>query len=81
MIIQFVSEVAIVSGITAAISVFIGLFFGLIVLIKSIKTKQFLIFNFFLCIVFTLSPWFPSGLGLYIGKLRERLYPIKFMCS
>ncbi|MHA1191786.1 MAG: hypothetical protein ACTSP9_05755 [Promethearchaeota archaeon] len=63
MINQTLSELAIISGFTAAISVFIGIFFGLIVLIKYLKTKQFLIFNFFLCIVFTLSPWYPSGLG------------------
>jgi len=69
MITQFVSEIAIVSGFTAAISVFIGLFFGLIVLLKSIKTKEFLIFNFFLCIVFTLSPWFPSGLGFLYWQI------------
>ena len=72
MIIQL-SDLAIISGFSAAISVFIGLFFGLIVLIKSIKTKQFLIFNFFLCIVFTLSPWYPSGLGFLYWQVTGEL--------
>ena len=30
---------------------------------KYFKTKQVLIFNFFLFIIFTSSPWYPSGLG------------------
>ncbi len=56
-------ELAQLSGFTALLSVCIGFFFGFIVLIKSIKVKDILVFNFFLCIIFTLSPWYPSGLG------------------
>jgi len=63
MYFQVLSELGKLSGFTAMINVGIGFFFGTIVLIKSIKTKQGLIFNFFLCIIFTLSPWYPSGLG------------------
>ncbi|MHA1105073.1 MAG: hypothetical protein ACTSPN_05045 [Promethearchaeota archaeon] len=73
MMIQSLSELAIISGFTAAISVFIGFFFGLVVLIKYFKTKQFLIFNFFLCIVFTLSPWFPSGLGYLYWQITGEI--------
>jgi hypothetical protein len=60
---QVLSEMAKISGITAFLSVILGYILGFQVLIKYIKTKQFLILNFFFCIIFTLSPWYPSGLG------------------
>ena len=63
MYFQVLSEAAKISGLIALISVSITTFLGLIVLIKYFKTRQFLIFNFFLCIIFTSSPWYPSGLG------------------
>jgi len=63
MFFQVLSDLAKVSGLTALIAVLIGFLLGFIVLIKYFKTKQVLIFNFFLCIIFTLSPWYPSGLG------------------
>ena len=63
MFFQVLSDLAKISGVTALISVLIGFLLGFIVLIKYFKTKQVLIFNFFLCIIFTLSPWYPSGLG------------------
>jgi hypothetical protein len=65
MFLQVLSELAKISGLTALISVSIGFLLGFIVLIKFFKTKQVLIFNFFLCIIFTLSPWYPSGLGYF----------------
>ncbi len=60
---QTYSILAQVSGLTAVISLSIGFLLGAIVLVKAIKTKQRLIFMFFLCIIFTLSPWYPSGGG------------------
>jgi len=63
MFFQVLSELAKVSGLTALISVSITYLLGFIVLIKYFKTRQFLIFNFFLCIIFTASPWYPSGFG------------------
>ena len=68
----FISELAQLSGFTALLSVCIGFFFGFIVLIKSIKVKDLLIFNFFLCIIFTLSPWYPSGLGYVYWLINNR---------
>jgi len=56
-------ELAQISGMTAAISLCIGWLLGGIVLIKALKTKQTMIFMFFLAIIFTLSPWYPSGGG------------------
>jgi len=63
MLTQILSELAQISGLTALIAVLISFLLGFIVLIKYFKTKQVLIFNFFLCIIFTASPWYPSGLG------------------
>jgi len=63
MLFQVLSDLAKISGLTALIAVLLSFLLGFIVLIKFFKTKQFLIFNFFLCIIFTLSPWYPSGLG------------------
>ncbi|MHA1147623.1 MAG: hypothetical protein ACTSR8_05210 [Promethearchaeota archaeon] len=51
------------SGMTAAISLTIGFLLGAIVLSKAIKVKQRILYLFFLCIIFTLSPWYPSGFG------------------
>lgn len=75
MIYQALSELAIISGFTAAIAVFIGFLLALIVLTKYLKTKQVLIFNFFLCTVFTLSPWFPSGLGFLFWLFTGQILP------
>lgn len=66
---QTLSELAKISGLSALINVFIGFFFGTIVLIRSIKLRQGLIFYFFLCIVFTLSPWYSSGFGYLFWSL------------
>jgi len=63
MFFQVLSDLAKISGLTALISVSISFLLGFIVLIKYFKTRQVLIFNFFLCIIFTSSPWYPSGLG------------------
>ncbi|MFW9945759.1 MAG: hypothetical protein ACFFDX_02905 [Candidatus Odinarchaeota archaeon] len=70
----FISELdlAQLSGFTALLSVCIGFFFGFIVLIKSIKVKDLLVFNFFLCIIFTLSPWYPSGLGYVYWLINNK---------
>ena len=63
MFYQVLSDLAQISGLTALIAVSISFLLGFIVLMKYFKTKQVLIFNFFLCIIFTASPWYPSGLG------------------
>jgi len=63
MLFQILSDYAKISGFTALIATILGFILGLIVLIKYFKTKQILIFSFFLCIIFTQSPWFPSSFG------------------
>jgi len=59
------------SGIFGFIAVVIAWFYGIIVLIKYVKTKEKMLFYFFLAIIFTMSPWYPSGLG-YIYWLFTR---------
>ncbi|MFX0001812.1 MAG: hypothetical protein ACFE88_17000 [Candidatus Hermodarchaeota archaeon] len=59
------------SGIFGFIAVIIAWFYGIIVLFKYIKTKEKMLFYFFLAIIFTMSPWYPSGLG-YITSLFTR---------
>ncbi len=75
MIYQAISELAIISGLTAAIAVFISVFLGLIVLTKYLKTKDNLIFYFFICIVFTSTPWYPSGLGFIYWLITGVVLP------
>lgn len=72
---QILSDLAKLSGLSALINVFIGFFFGTIVLIRSVKTRQKLIFNFFLCIVFTLSPWYSSGFGYLYWVITTNFLP------
>ncbi len=69
MFFQVLSDLAQISGLTALIAVSISFLLGFIVLIKYFKTKQVLIFNFFLCIIFTASPWYPSGLGYLVWTI------------
>ena len=66
------------SGILGFISISIAWLYGLIVLFKYIKTKERMLFYFFLAVIFTVSPWYPSGLG-YIYWLithEEIIYPV-----
>ena len=51
------------SGILGFLAVAISWLFGAIVLYKYFKTKQQVLFYFFLAIIFIISPWYPSGIG------------------
>ncbi|MBA7671868.1 hypothetical protein ES703_80034 [subsurface metagenome] len=63
MFFQEISQLAHVSGITAFISILVAFLFAGIILGKAIKEKSRILFEFALCIIFTISPWFPSGMG------------------
>jgi len=78
MFFQVLSDLAQISGLTALIAVSITFVLGLIVLIKYIKTRQFLILNFFLCIIFTASPWYPSGFGYLIWIITGEFLTYQF---
>lgn len=66
------------SGVLGFLAVCIAWLYGGIVLYKYIKSKEKILFYFFLAIMFTMSPWYPSGLG-YIYWLitsEEIIYPV-----
>ncbi|MHA2339632.1 MAG: hypothetical protein ACXACX_20185 [Candidatus Hodarchaeales archaeon] len=72
------TELIHISGILGFLSICIAYIYGIIVLIKYIKTKDKSLFYFFLAIIFTVSPWYPSGLG-YIYWLitgQEIIYSV-----
>jgi hypothetical protein len=75
MFFQVLSDLAKISGISAFIAVLIASLLGLIVLVKFLKTRQVLIFNFFLCIIFTTSPWWPSGVGYFFWFITGVILP------
>jgi len=66
------------SGIFGFLAVAITWLYGGIVLYKYIKTKEKVLFYFFLAIIFTMSPWYPSGFGyVYWLITREEIaYPV-----
>lgn len=51
------------SGIFGFLAVAIAWLYGGIVLYKAIKTKEKMLYYFFLAVIFTISPWYPAGLG------------------
>jgi hypothetical protein len=71
MILIALNDLTQLSGIFGFIAVIIAWFYGVIVLFKYIKTKEKMLFYFFLAVIFTMSPWYPSGLG-YIYWLFTR---------
>ncbi|MFX0001565.1 MAG: hypothetical protein ACFE9Q_14960 [Candidatus Hodarchaeota archaeon] len=66
------------SGIFGFLGVAIAWLYGGIVLYKAIKSKEKMLYYFFLAVIFTISPWYPSGLGyIYWLFTREALtYPV-----
>jgi hypothetical protein len=60
-----------VSGVTALLAVSINLIMVSIVLYRAIKTKERLLFSFFLAVLFTFSPWYPSGFGYFIWLITQ----------
>jgi hypothetical protein len=65
------------SGILGFLAVVIAWLYSGIVLYKYIQTREKMLFYFFLAVTFTMSPWYPSGLG-YIYWLftnQEIVYP------
>ncbi len=51
------------TGLASFISMSIAIFLGVLVLYEGFKSKNRLVFLFFLTVLFTASPWFPSGIG------------------
>jgi len=67
MLFQEISQLAHIAGITAVISTSISFFLAAIIFSKAIRERSRIILEFGLCVIFTSSPWFPSGFGyLYL---------------
>ena len=66
------------SGFLGFLAVAITWLYGGIVLYKYIKTKEKVLLYLFLAIIFTMSPWYPSGFGyVYWLITREEIaYPV-----
>ena len=63
------------SGQLSSSALLIGFILGAVVLVKALKTKQRIIFLFFLCVIFTLSPWYPSGFGYIYWLVTDTPLP------
>ncbi|MFX1279274.1 MAG: hypothetical protein ACFFA3_07645 [Promethearchaeota archaeon] len=66
------------SGFFGFIAVLIAWAYGVIVFFKFLKTKERTLLFFFLAIMFTMSPWYPSGLGYiyWLFTRQEISYPL-----
>jgi hypothetical protein len=66
------------SGILGTISVAVAWFYGILVLIKAFQLKYKTLFYFFFAIMFTMSPWYPSGLGYVYWLITNEaiIYPV-----
>ena len=51
------------SGLLAFISLVVAWFYGSLILIKAVKLKYKNFYYLFLAVIFTMSPWYPSGIG------------------
>ncbi|MCK4688187.1 MAG: hypothetical protein KAT66_08650 [Candidatus Lokiarchaeota archaeon] len=66
------------SGLLGLIAVLIAWFYGIIVLYKAIKEKQKILYYFFFAIIFTMSPWYPSGLGYLYWLFTREIFEYSF---
>jgi len=63
------------SGILGLITVAISIFYGILVLSKAIKLKYKDLYYFFFAVIFTISPWFPSGFGYLYWLITKTAIP------
>jgi hypothetical protein len=63
------------SGILGTITVAIAIFYGILVLIKAIQLKYRDLYYFFFAVIFTISPWFPSGFGYLYWLITKAAIP------
>jgi len=63
------------SGILGIISVAVAFFYGILVIIKAIQLKYKDLYYFFFAIIFTISPWYPSGFGYVYWLITNEVIP------
>jgi hypothetical protein len=64
-----------VSGILGLLTLIVAFFYGSIVLKKGFKHKKKTLFYFFFTVIFTVSPWYPSGFGYLYWLLTKEVLP------
>ncbi|TFF69343.1 MAG: hypothetical protein EU516_00080 [Promethearchaeota archaeon] len=63
------------SGILGIISVAVAFFYGILVIIKAIQLKYKDLYYFFFAVIFTISPWYPSGFGYVYWLITNEVIP------
>jgi hypothetical protein len=63
------------SGILGTISLAVSFFYGVLVLLTAIKLEYKVLYYFFFAIIFTVSPWFPSGFGYLYWLISNDVIP------
>lgn len=63
------------SGVFGIISLFVTFFYGILVLIKAYQLKYKMLYYFFFAIIFTMSPWYPSGFGYIFWLITNEVIP------
>ncbi len=66
------------SGLFGLITILIAWFYSIIVLYKAIKEKQKILYYFFFAVMFTMSPWYPSGLGYLYWLITREVFEYPF---
>ncbi|MFX0033285.1 MAG: hypothetical protein ACFE8E_01595 [Candidatus Hodarchaeota archaeon] len=63
------------SGIFGVISLSVVFFYGILVIIKALQLRSRDLYYFFFAIIFTISPWFPSGFGYIYWLITNQVIP------
>ena len=78
MLFETLDDFTRLSGFLGLIALFIAWFYGAIVLYKAIKEKQKILYYFFFAVIFTMSPWYPSGLGYLYWLFTNKVFDYPF---
>ncbi|TFG11375.1 MAG: hypothetical protein EU531_11625 [Promethearchaeota archaeon] len=63
------------SGILGTIAVAVAFFYGILVIIKAVQLKYKDLYYFFFAVIFTISPWYPSGFGYIYWLITNDVIP------
>jgi hypothetical protein len=63
------------SGLLAFISLIVAWFYGALILIKAVQLKYRTFYYLFLAVIFTMSPWYPSGIGYIYWVITSEALP------
>ena len=74
MMVVRLDEISQLSGLFGLITVMIAIFWGCIVLYRAIKSKEKILYFFFLAVIFTMSPWSSSGFGYLFWLITGEVF-------